>query len=234
MTLVRRLALKISDAVVRYASPGCKEWAEGLAREVAFVEGDWAALGWALGSVRVLFDYREAPIGSLADLPAVAQRLAESKRIGNATWIGMPIWVLIYCDKFFHAASWPERAGCGLAALGWLSPAIVVFIEWRRRLKVPPSDDITALIRFYKTELERGRDLYRSPTGWVAASAFTMLCVGLLSAERDGVRAHPAWDALVGLIWVGALLLYFYARRIGRRRLERLDALLAETDPDSL
>ena len=54
MTLVRRVAGKISRAVVRYASPGCKEWAEGLAREAEFVQGDWAALWWALGSTKVL------------------------------------------------------------------------------------------------------------------------------------------------------------------------------------
>ena len=54
MTLLRRVAVWISNGVVRRASPGAKEWAEATAHEVEFIEGDWAALGWALGSVRVL------------------------------------------------------------------------------------------------------------------------------------------------------------------------------------
>lgn len=44
MTLIRKLAIKISNEVVIWASPGSKEWAEGLAREVTFIESDWAAL----------------------------------------------------------------------------------------------------------------------------------------------------------------------------------------------
>lgn len=37
MTALRSLAVRISAAVVRWASPGRKEWAEGLARELAFI-----------------------------------------------------------------------------------------------------------------------------------------------------------------------------------------------------
>jgi len=55
MTLVRRAAVGISEKVVRRASPGNREWAEGLACEIGFIEGDWRALGWAIGSLRVLF-----------------------------------------------------------------------------------------------------------------------------------------------------------------------------------
>jgi hypothetical protein len=73
---MRKLALKISHLVVRYASPGSKEWAEGLAREVAFIENDWSALAWEFGSTKLLLDYREAPIGSLADVPSAAQKLS--------------------------------------------------------------------------------------------------------------------------------------------------------------
>jgi len=228
MTFIRRVAITISSVVVRYASPGCKEWAEGLAREIEFVEGDWSALGWALGSARVLLDYREAPIGSLADLSAAAQRLADSKRKGNWTWIILFGEVLIYGDRFFHATSWPEHAGCGLAMLSLLFLGTGVLIEWRRRRTVPPSDDVIALIRFYKAELERVRDLPRSAKGWIAAFSFTTLCVGLMLAERGGMRAHPGWDVSLGLLWVGTVLLVLQTQRINRRRLERLDALLPE------
>jgi hypothetical protein len=83
MTLVRRVAMKISGGVVRYASPGCKEWGEGLAREVEFIEGDWAALRWAIGSTRVLLDRRGAPMTSLADVAARGCRFSESLNKGG-------------------------------------------------------------------------------------------------------------------------------------------------------
>jgi hypothetical protein len=73
MTLLRGLALKISNAVVKYASSGCREWAEGVAREVEFVQGDWAALGWAIGSMRLLLDRREATVCSMGEAVARAQ-----------------------------------------------------------------------------------------------------------------------------------------------------------------
>ena len=228
MTLVRRVALTISNAVVEYASPGCKEWAHGLAQEVAYVEGDWAALGWAFSSTRVLLDYREAPIGSLADLPAAAQRFVESKRNGNAIWIWMPIWVFIYGHKFFHAISWLERVGCGLVVLGYSSLAIIAFLEWRRGQKYRWSYDPLALIQFYKAELERVRDLYHSPRGWIACFGFAFLCVGLILGQRGGIQANPIFSVALGLLGLIVVALALWTRRTNQLRLERLDVLLGD------
>ena len=50
MTTGRRLALKILDTVVRFASPGAQDWAKAILREMDFIENDWTALLWALGS----------------------------------------------------------------------------------------------------------------------------------------------------------------------------------------
>jgi hypothetical protein len=228
MTLVRRLALKISNVVVKYASPGCKEWAEGLAREVAFVEGDWAALAWALGSARVLFDYREAPIRSLADLPAAAEKFAESKRNQN---LGVGLFMasqgLIYYDKFFRATSWSERAGCDLVVLSSIFMGTLMLIQWRSKKKVPPDDDVTALVQFYMAELERMFDM-RSFHWWLVGSGLTLFLLGTAMADRGGLHAHPIWDAFIGFFWVAAIFFVLQMRRINRRRLERLNALLAE------
>jgi hypothetical protein len=120
MSYLRGLALKISNTVVNYASPGCKEWAEALAREIAFVEGDWAAVGWALGSARVLFHYR--PIGSFADLSSVAQKFAEAKRITqNGTWIMLLGFVCTSALRLSDARSWSEHAGGILIGLSFFS-----------------------------------------------------------------------------------------------------------------
>lgn len=233
MTLVRRFALKISNAVVRFASPGWKEWAEGSAGEVAFVKGDCAALGWALGSARVLLDYREAPIASLSDLTSAAEKYAASRCSGNSTpiWIRflpIPIWFLISADKFFHAANWPERAGCGLAMLGWIAVAISFFFEWRGRRPVPPPGDVAAVLRFYKTGLERVRDFPRSPRGWLLGFGMTAVFVGYALGQHDGIWSHSIFDGLLGLTWMGVMFLVLQGLRFNRRRLEQMEALLAE------
>jgi hypothetical protein len=228
MTLIRKLALKVSDTVVRFASPGCKEWAEGLAREVDFVESDWGALLWALSSARVLFDYREAPVDSLYELSRVAQRFAEVTRRGNIAWGILFSHGFIYSDRLSYATNLSERVGCSLVMFGAISMGMISLIQWRNRTKVPPDDDITALIRFYRSRLEYMRDLYRSPKAWITGVAFLAYSVGLMLAERGGVRVHPGRDVAIGLLWVGVALLFLHTRRINRRRLERLEVLLAE------
>lgn len=52
---IRRLASAILTTSVRWASPGVREWGNAMLREMDFVEGDWAALFWALGSATALF-----------------------------------------------------------------------------------------------------------------------------------------------------------------------------------
>jgi hypothetical protein len=228
MTFLRKMALKISDTVVRYASPGSREWAEGLARETDFIESDWSALAWALGSTRVLLHYREAPLGSLADLPAAAQKSADLRRRGSVAWIMFFSHALIYGDRFSHASNWSERAGCSLVVFGALSLGMITLLQWRNRQRVPPDDDIAALIQFYWSNLESMRDLYRSPRAWIVGVASVSYSAGLMLGERGGILAHPGWDAAIGLSWVGLALLVLHGRRTNVRRLERLEALLAE------
>ena len=130
---------------MRHASPGCKDWAEGLAREVAFIESDWAALAWALGSTRVLLSYRAAPIGSLAEVPAAAQKLVEATR-SSALGMWLPIMQgPLYLWRFFRARSPLERGGCALVVFCSISAGIFLLIE-RRRLKDPCSDNIVCHI----------------------------------------------------------------------------------------
>ena len=77
MSLLRIVALTISDEVVRWASPGCKEWAEGLERETRVIESDWAALRWAIGSTRLLLDRRATPLRSLDEVPNATYKLLD-------------------------------------------------------------------------------------------------------------------------------------------------------------
>jgi hypothetical protein len=50
----RRLARGLLRAVVRLAPAPAREWASAMLRELDFVEGEWAALAWALGSAAAI------------------------------------------------------------------------------------------------------------------------------------------------------------------------------------
>jgi hypothetical protein len=55
MSVTRRLALRLLHAVARHASPESQDWANAMLRELDFIENDWAALFWALGSTTAIF-----------------------------------------------------------------------------------------------------------------------------------------------------------------------------------
>jgi hypothetical protein len=55
MSPTRRLALRLLRVVVRNASSDSRDWANAMLRELDFIESDWAALFWALGSTTAIF-----------------------------------------------------------------------------------------------------------------------------------------------------------------------------------
>jgi hypothetical protein len=55
MTPIRRMATRLLAFVVRHTSSGSQEWANAMLRELDFIESDWAALFWALGSTTAIF-----------------------------------------------------------------------------------------------------------------------------------------------------------------------------------
>lgn len=224
MMLARKFAVRITEFVVRRASAGSREWAEGLAREVASIRSDWAALCWALGSLQVLVDRRGAPIGSLAEVPAAAYRLVENLRSGYGMWYILlqgPVFLL----RFFWEPTWTQRCGCALIVVGAMVACIRLLVD-RRRLNKPWKDDVyddaMACARFYQEELER-----LLSTMWVPVASLTCYCVGVLEVQRGGIRAQPIFAAILLLLCIATVLAMLYARRMNLRRLDRLDQLLA-------
>jgi hypothetical protein len=57
MSSVRRLASGLLRRVLRYAPSDSQDWANAMLRELDFIESDWAALFWALGSTAAIFRY---------------------------------------------------------------------------------------------------------------------------------------------------------------------------------
>jgi hypothetical protein len=55
MSVARRLASRLLRAVAQHSSSENQDWAKAMLREMDFIENDWAALFWALGSTTAIF-----------------------------------------------------------------------------------------------------------------------------------------------------------------------------------
>ena len=229
MTLARRLALAISSRVVRWASPGCKEWAEGLEREARIIESDWGALRWAIGSTRVLLDRRPAPLTSLDEVPAQMQKLVEMTRTRagfvSAMSIVQGLRGLLYLWWFFHVRSTLECTGCTIAVLGSILMAAYSLTE-RRRLNAPWKDhiydDLLACTHFYKEQLKRFDNLWI----YLLFSPCWMLGDWLY-----GRNSYDPEDVIFLGVFVVMFLFLMRQRKLNNlRRIDEIDALMAERD----
>ena len=77
---IRKFAMKVLNAAARHAAPGTRDWVNAMSREMDFIENDWAALWWALGSTRILFKHQYIPLAELSGVPRAAQCLAKTVR----------------------------------------------------------------------------------------------------------------------------------------------------------
>ena len=238
MTLVRRLALGISRRVVRWASPGCKEWAEGLEREAEVIESDWAALGWAIGSTRVLLDRRPVSLTSLEEVPAATQKLVDGTMVFGTLILFRPVidglWFLRW---FFVANSTLGRAGCVIGVLGSVIAVTYLLMEWRRlslierrRLKETYKDyiynDLVACAHFYKEQLKSCHKL------WIYFSCFLCWMLGKWMYDHYDHNTHVdmfTW-VLLSMLFIVILLAMHLWKQNNLRRIEEIDALLAERE----
>jgi hypothetical protein len=190
MTLIRKGALKVSSAVVRYASPGCKEWAEGLAREIDFIAGDWAALSWAMGSTRVLLNRQRGP--AAAKLPFNIP--------GPGEWF---FWVLSFSQFFsnclvaLRSTDEPERLGSALIASGWLYWLASSLLVWFQERRSPPLYEVEATLLFTKAKLERRLRRFRSIRRWFPVLATISICSGIVLNFEGSFGFHHVFSGLV-------------------------------------
>jgi hypothetical protein len=163
MIFVRKAATAISERVVQRASPGCREWAEGLAREVEFIESDWRALVWALGSVRVLFRNPPTSLRNAAEIARAGRLFAGSREHVPPVF---PLLFTMQALNYGLRAIYPlhrddhlARAGFAIAAV---SAAYLAAVGWMggRMSKRPEDMDDAAWIEFYRREMVRLRDLF--------------------------------------------------------------------------
>jgi hypothetical protein len=222
MSLVRRSAGRIAGLVVRYASPGSKEWAQAIESELLYIESDWRALGWALSGVRVLFDIQPAPLRTIADLDAEVQKYAERRRHAvNNGWLGTNVYLfpllIAVLESLIDVALGLHLFSNAVQLLGSFLLAPMMY-RLTREPNVPDRDDPTGLIRFYVDELSAFSS---------ASLTFCMFAVGdLLMIVGFELKIRSGWGRVAPLLWLPVLVLFLAKRRSNRRRLAQVEALL--------
>jgi len=226
MSLIRGLAEGVSRFVVRHASPGSKEWAEGLAREADFVESDWKALAWSLGSMRVLLSYRKAQLRSMDDLSIEAGKYAERMRhlfsSTGGVWIVNLLQTLCWIVSLTMAKDLHHRVGYSLIVSGFITLTIHTLIQSRKTYDVPDRDDSAGVVQYYKTGLKHSCTLNKF--SFVATVSFILLAGAGLVIVSTG----PYWEFLIGFVWIALMVFVLLKRQSNLRRLEEIEILLRE------
>jgi hypothetical protein len=226
MTMIRRLALKVLNTAARHAAPGTRDWVIAMSREMDFIENDWAALWWALGSTRVFFKPQYVPLTDLSGVPRAAQCLTKTVRRRNLVGGVVALTEAVFFGYFFFGVSTSMlRIASALTVAGVLYIGVQLYA---RRAAQQPLDNASA-IGAYRVELERQRDFHRGSWFWSRQLLFfpgpVLLCVGEAIAQPESARAFLAILAAFAFLWLRAVPLNLNQARKYQRRLDELDAL---------
>src|SRR5271170_7198201 len=143
----RIVARKLLTAVLRSCPEESREWAEAMLRELDFIEGDWAALFWALGGVTAIFrhsggvrawfrrrkedrmnDMGKKTLGLLSGIGLAVALLFPSLGLDHTEWIHVLTIVILPETAFVTAAIllWRKRTP---TALGILLTGLVLVVH---------------------------------------------------------------------------------------------------------
>jgi hypothetical protein len=182
MTRLRKLAVKISDTVIRRSLPAYKDWARATARELEFIESDWAALRWALGSWKMAASCQNAPLTSMSEVPRAASMFQKTARVSTVlTWLSL-LWMCYWFSGIFpHTTANPSRL------LGWsFIVAVLVYIACQaiafRGWRLPRGGGLPEVANAYRSALLHQRDLLSGV--WLWSRIILIVAGPMLSAYR--------------------------------------------------
>ena len=156
--LIRNLALRTLNAVVRRTRPEVRDWGLAMLREMDFIENDWTALFWAIGSVSALASSRKG-----SDI----MRLQQINRVSSRALIVLSLVALLaVLSGYFQAPQPDEGAAAHIfqLAIVALVPMVLLFfatVDWKdplrstRVLGIPASALVLAFGALYYLEHHR-------------------------------------------------------------------------------
>jgi hypothetical protein len=141
MSVPRKIATWLLRAVLRYSSVESREWASAMLRELDFIESDWAALLWALGSTTAVFrhsgDRLWVWLGKQFGFKENRMNDFQKRAVGVISGVGIAVAVTICLLVVIHLSGNPERlpwiAWTVIATLLEIGFAIIAIALWRKR-----------------------------------------------------------------------------------------------------
>jgi di/tricarboxylate transporter len=204
------------------------DWAKAMLRELDFIESDWTALVWSIGSTRILLKYRNAPVAELRDVPQAAQRF--QRRIFWRNLREYAAGVIVTAASGYYVLvshSAVIRTGCGLIVAGAL---FVLFMlhKWGAARNLPSEIELRACVDFHRKELQRQRDLLRRVWSWYLSPFVPGLIVLLAGGlerklERPNASAHTtAIVATFALAVAGYAAMFVGIGKLNQRAANKL------------
>jgi hypothetical protein len=145
MTVARRAAFALVNAIARQVPPDMQAWSQAMVRELDFIEGDGEALSWALGSTTALVVHA----GLLKKIGRSVGAVLSGAGIAGGVFVVSAVGVLRLVLVVFPA--WRAQSA---PIAEWLTAIVlpeVVFIAaavflWRQRRLVAAGIGLTAIL----------------------------------------------------------------------------------------
>jgi hypothetical protein len=188
MTLIRRAAQSIVTLVIRLTSRDSRDWAQAMLGELSYIESDWAALRWALGSMQVLFVSQRGHTMTMSDIPAAAKSLARGMTL--RTWVGgasVTSMALVFTWNFIQVPNPVQRVGFALLVAAMLF--MLFQLVSGRPHKGSVEADLLTQAAHYGSELGREWNFHRGRSLW---SRLFLIIPGFLLLGVGDILAHPA------------------------------------------
>jgi hypothetical protein len=155
----RRLAEKLLGAVLRLAPEESREWASAMLRELDFIQGDWAALFWALGSATAILrhaasvfqvwlktrKHQEAGMNNTGRKAlSIGLGAVSALALVGCAFAGLRLTAILFPGLGLDDAPWPFWLAVVILPETVLAVAIVVL--WRKRGPIAAGILATALV----------------------------------------------------------------------------------------
>jgi hypothetical protein len=158
MVLLRKIGTALLRAVVRHSPPESREWASAMLRELDFIESDWAALFWALGSTTAVFRHIgrellalfegkfEIKEGSVNDNQKRVLGTMMGVGIGFLLAVGGFVLLLVLLHLISDPARMPFPAQLAIVGVPEIIFAVIAIKLWRKRRPIAVGVLATAIL----------------------------------------------------------------------------------------
>jgi hypothetical protein len=159
MSFPRKVATGLLRVVLRHSSDESREWAAAMLQELEFIEGDWEALFWALGSTTAIFRHSGGRIwvwvarhfgyeeGRMSDFQKRAVGVVSG--VGIAAGVTICFVVLVHgsAQVFgFSDAPWMMKFALLMAMVMEVLFVVTVIALWRKRRPMAVGILLTAIL----------------------------------------------------------------------------------------